>query len=165
MLLPDCYFKSVCDITPQFLASRGVRALLLDIDNTLTRDFSAELPEPVAAWLSSLKASGISAAIISNNGEERVAPFAAECSLPFLARAGKPLRSAFKRSCELLGCTAAETAVVGDQLFTDIAFGNLSGCLTIFVEPMGPETLAFVKFKRILEWPLMGAVRRRGKGR
>ena len=43
--------RSVTHITPEFLAQKGIRALVLDIDNTLTADRSQELPEEVAGWL------------------------------------------------------------------------------------------------------------------
>ncbi len=39
------FFKDVTHITPEWLAQKGIRALVLDIDNTLTADRSQELPE------------------------------------------------------------------------------------------------------------------------
>ena len=45
-------FKDVTHITPEFLAGKGIRALVLDIDNTLTADRSQELPDEVpGGWL------------------------------------------------------------------------------------------------------------------
>ena len=34
-LFPDCYFHSIYDITPEFLKGKGIRGVILDIDNTL----------------------------------------------------------------------------------------------------------------------------------
>ncbi len=50
---PEYVFKDVTHITPEWLAQKGIRALVLDIDNTLTADRSQELPEEVAGWLDS----------------------------------------------------------------------------------------------------------------
>lgn len=161
LLLPKYYFKSVCDITAEFLRERGISALLLDIDNTLTRDFSPELPESIERWLGYIRDAGVKCIIISNNNQERAAAFAQKCALPYIARAHKPRRRSFYLACEILGCDEKNAAMVGDQLFTDIAFGNRARCTTIFVEPMGEEKLAFVKFKRLLEKPLMYFVRKR----
>lgn len=33
----------------------------------------------------------------------------------------------------------AQTAIIGDQLFTDIAGGNKLGLYTILVRPLGPD--------------------------
>lgn len=34
------------------------------------------------------------------------------------------------------GVSPQQTALIGDQLFTDILCGNLCGCVTILVEPL-----------------------------
>ena len=45
LVTPEYVFKDVTHITPEWLAQKGIRALVLDIDNTLTADRSQELPE------------------------------------------------------------------------------------------------------------------------
>ena len=54
-----CFFKDVTHITPEWLAAKGITALVLDIDNTLTADRSQELPEEVAAWLDTMCKAGV----------------------------------------------------------------------------------------------------------
>lgn len=143
------------------MKEHGIAALLLDIDNTLTFDFDPELPEAVARWLAEMKAACVKGVIISNNSAERAEPFAKKCALPYVADAHKPSPRAFERAKALLS-GEGKIAMVGDQLFTDMAFGNGAGCVTIFVEPMGPERLFTVKLKRLLEKPFMPLVRKRG---
>ena len=53
---PEYVFKDVTHITPEWLAAKGIRALVLDIDNTLTADRSQDLPDEVAGWLAQMKA-------------------------------------------------------------------------------------------------------------
>jgi len=36
LITPEYVFKDVTHITPEWLAQKGIRALVLDIDNTLT---------------------------------------------------------------------------------------------------------------------------------
>ena len=55
LITPEYVFKDVTHITPEFLAGKGIRALVLDIDNTLTADRSQELPDEVAGWLADRK--------------------------------------------------------------------------------------------------------------
>ena len=45
LITPEYVFKDVTHITPEWLAAKGITALVLDIDNTLTADRSQELPE------------------------------------------------------------------------------------------------------------------------
>ena len=59
LITPEYVFKDVTHITPEFLADKGIRALVLDIDNTLTADRSQELPDEVAEWLAQMKEAGI----------------------------------------------------------------------------------------------------------
>ena len=51
LITPEYVFQDVTHITPEWLAEKGIRALVLDIDNTLTADRSQELPDEVAQWL------------------------------------------------------------------------------------------------------------------
>ena len=38
LVTPEYVFKDVTHITPEWLAAKGITALVLDIDNTLTAD-------------------------------------------------------------------------------------------------------------------------------
>ena len=53
VFMPTQMFRSVASITPEYLKEHGIRALILDVDNTLTGHGSQELPEHVEkfrAW-------------------------------------------------------------------------------------------------------------------
>ena len=91
LITPEYVFKDVTHITPAFLAGKGIRALVLDIDNTLTADRSQELPDEVAGWLAQMKEAGIGLTIVSNGAEKRVRPFAEKLGLAYLYRSAKPL--------------------------------------------------------------------------
>lgn len=151
LLQPDLYLRRVTVITEELLRSRGLKALLLDLDNTLTTH-NNPVPDPaVLAWLDAMKHAGIKLVLVSNNTSKRVRPFAAELGLPFTANAAKPLTWGFSRTARELGLKPNQVAVVGDQLFTDILGGNLFGAPTIFVEYMEPEHGPLFRLKRKLE--------------
>ena len=59
ILTPEYIFRNVEAIRPEFLAQLGVRALVLDVDNTLTGDGSQQLDASVQAWLDAMRAAGI----------------------------------------------------------------------------------------------------------
>lgn len=50
---------------------------------------------------------------------------------------GKPHRPIFDVALERLGCAAAETAMVGDSLATDVTGGRGAGMVTIWLDPVG----------------------------
>ena len=83
LITPEYVFADVTHITPAFLAEKGVRALVLDIDNTLTADRSQQLPPEVAAWLDGMRAAGVGLTIVSNGTPKRVAPFAKKLGLDY----------------------------------------------------------------------------------
>ena len=91
LITPEYVFQDITHITPEWLAAKGIRALVLDIDNTLTADRSQELPEEVAQWLAEMRNAGIGLTIVSNGAEKRVRPFAEKLGLAYL-----PLKAALK---------------------------------------------------------------------
>ena len=126
LITPEYVFKDVTHITPEFLAGKGIRALVLDIDNTLTADRSQELPDEVAGWLAQMKAAGVGLTIVSNGAEKRVRPFARKLGLAYLYR----------------------SAMVGDQLYADRMAAALYGIPGLMVIPRGPDLGAQVVLKR-----------------
>ena len=82
LITPEYVFKDVTHITPEWLAAKGITALVLDIDNTLTADRSQELPEEVAAWLDTMRKAGVKLTIVSNGAEKRVRPLPKSWVLP-----------------------------------------------------------------------------------
>lgn len=161
LFLPDWSFPRVTDITPDVLAALGIKNVLLDTDNTLTFDGAPEVPEDVAQWLREIKAAGIGAMILSNNNPARVEPFARRCGLPFIAHAKKPLTEGFFAAMQQLGGTTENTAMIGDQLFTDMWAANRAGCLALFVQPMGGDISPLIRFKRALESPFKGYIKKK----
>ena len=151
LLQPVYYISSITELTPEFLQKKGVRGLILDVDNTLTtHDDPVPHPE-IAQWLEQMRQCGIAMMIVSNNKPGRVAPFAELLGLPFVANGKKPLAAGLHRAAVQMGLQPQELAVVGDQIFTDVLGGNLFGALSVMVLPLGPETVGFIRFKRKLE--------------
>ena len=67
---PTAVRERVTEITPQFLQSLGVRALLLDVDNTLAT-YTSHAPSPGALeWVKAMGEAGFRMIIISNNGDQ-----------------------------------------------------------------------------------------------
>lgn len=155
ILTPDYMFASYAEITPAFLQSIGVRALLIDIDNTLAPYEQAEPDERIVGWFDELRASGISAALISNNHAPRVELFNRSLGLLAYADSKKPSRKTLERAMRELGAEHGETAMLGDQLLTDCYAGKHIGLRTMIVPPIKDKTNLFFRFKRLCERPFI----------
>lgn len=151
MLRPDAMVASVTEVTPDFLRARGVRAVMVDLDDTLLASGSERLEPLFRTWLDTLQSARIPVLILSNGERKRVARWALELDLVGLALVGKPLGRAFRSGLAQLGTHAHETAMVGDQLFTDVLGANLTGMVSILVQPLSPGKLPHTRLLRRLE--------------
>ena len=131
------YFESIHAIDLARLRARGVRLLLADLDNTLV-PYGVHTPtQPVRAWKQALDQAGITLFLLSNSRKPgRAQRFAEALGIPYEGHAGKPKVGGFQRAMARMGAAPEETAIVGDQIFTDIWGGNQAGVLTLLVHPI-----------------------------
>lgn len=162
LLMPTVIFRRASAITPEYLRALGIKALMLDVDNTLTAHGSQELPEDIAAWIDVMRASGFQMAIASNNFKRRIAPFALRLGLPFAAFCCKPAPWGFAAARKTLGVSKNEMALVGDQIYTDALGANLYGIRVLLVQPMCEDNKLTICAKRILEKPVLARYYSRG---
>ena len=127
----------IYQITGRALARRGIRLLLADLDNTLV-PYGVPLPdEKLKAWRDGLAENGVTLFILSNNRHEsRPRTFADALDVPYIGHAGKPKTASFVKAMEQMGVAPEQTAIVGDQIFTDVLGGNRAGVATILVKPI-----------------------------
>ena len=151
LLKPDFMLKNIFCITPQMLKQSGIKLLLLDVDNTLSIYHDNKPVSGVKEWIAQMKQSGISLYILSNAKPKRLTEFAKNVGLPYFYMSMKPLPFKMNRAIKSLGFSKGETAIVGDQLFTDILGGKLAGITTIWLEIIQPEQKLSFRIKRKIE--------------
>ena len=128
LLFPTKSCENIFQIQGAALAAAGIRLLLADLDNTL-----APYGEPVAspevrAWKDALAQSGVTLFVLSNNRHEnRPRIFSEDLGVPYIGHAGKPGPKSLYEAMERQGVTKGETALIGDQIFTDVLCGNRGG--------------------------------------
>jgi uncharacterized protein len=158
LLKPSMRVKSLDAISPLELQTRNIRGLVIDLDNTMTPWNAMEVGPKVSQWFKSLAEYNIKCCVVSNNNERRVAAVANALGIPFIHKATKPRRRAFYKGMEILGTTVKDTAVIGDQLFTDVLGGNRLGLFTILVLPISKRewigTRVMRLFERMVFWSL-----------
>ena len=154
-LKPTLYLKNFERLTPALLRELGIKALLLDVDNTLSDGHGLPIAPEVQKHLELLKEENFLLCILSNNGEERVGKFAAPLGLEYIAHAKKPSSVGVMRALSMLQVERSEALMVGDQLFTDIWGGNRAGIRTALVYPRGGAEPWYIQLKRALERPFI----------
>ena len=163
ILYPRMYVNTLLDIPMEELEKVGIRAFILDLDNTITEWNSQELRAEVEAWFSAIKQQGIKACILSNNGEQRILQISKRLGIPFIHRARKPMRGSFLLAVDLMEVKPAETAVIGDQIFTDVLGGNRAGLYTILVKPLAKREFYGTKISRAMEFFVLHRYNRKHK--
>lgn len=163
-LFPDRVIGSIHELDIGALAAGGIRLLLADLDNTIAPYSIAEPTELVLKWAGRLRENGISLFVISNNrSKTRIKHYCARLGVPYLDHAGKPARRSFLRAMEQMGVSPRETAVVGDQIFTDVLGGKKAGLFVILVRPIDlKHPLRALRYW--MERPIIAAARRRSRG-
>jgi len=148
---PDYYFDDIYMITPQLLHDRGIRGLICDIDNTLEPYETAAPSDRVLDWINNMAEEGISVAFVSNNNRERVELFNRDLGFFASAKSGKPFGKHLIAAMKHMGTDISTTAMVGDQVFTDIFAGKRLKMLSILVKPINDKRTLFFRIKRYFE--------------
>ena len=109
---PTALRERAMGITPELLNGLGVRAILLDVDNTLAT-YSSHKPAPGAVeWVKAMEDAGFRMIIISNNFKGRVGSFGAVFGLDTLSFALKPLPVGYLRAAKRLRVKPQELSLI-----------------------------------------------------
>lgn len=160
-LRPDAEADSIYAIDPSALRARGIRGVILDLDNTIVPWGAWDVPQALGPWIAAARAVGLRLCIVSNNAGARVAHLAAALDLPAVTGAWKPRRRALRRALGMMGTGPDATALIGDQVFTDVLGGNRLGLHTILVHPQSRREFPLTRITRLAERVLVGFKRRR----
>jgi HAD superfamily phosphatase (TIGR01668 family) len=155
LLRPTRLVEAVWEVDLDWLTGRGIRGLVLDLDNTLVDWEETRVRPEVRAWLETARARGLGLCLASNAMRSgRVGRMARELGLMPVAHAGKPFPAAFRRAMAALGTPASATCVIGDQLFTDMLGANWLGMTTVLVTPLGSRESVHTRLIRLIERPM-----------
>jgi hypothetical protein len=154
-LRPDEVAAGVWEVDLDALVARGIRGVMVDLDNTLVEWNREQIPPAIAAWLEGARARGLRICLLSNARQRRrLDRIAAAAGASSVVRAGKPWPRAYRLGLAHLGTTREQTAMIGDQVFTDILGAKWAGLYTILVKPISRRDFPATKLARLLECPL-----------
>ncbi len=162
-LCPDEYYERVEAIAPERLWERGIRGLILDLDNTLVKYHEHHVNSELLRWFDRVKSQGITCCILSNNHRRRrINRIADKLGVQFVARAGKPRRRPFLTAMHMLNTDRHSTAVIGDQVFTDVLGGKRSGLYTVLIQPRSSRDFIGTRVMRCFETGIVRYLTTRG---
>ena len=158
LLRPRQVVRDIHRIDFRRLKADGIRALILDIDDTLIPREVNDIYPQVFEWVLARKEEGFRLCLTSNSRHPlRVKYFSQTLGIPAMHFSLKPLPFAFWRSLEILKSRPEETAMIGDQLFMDILGANLLNIYSIYIDHGKPETFLPRIWMRDLErWIVRG---------
>ena len=156
LLKPDFIFNRAADISVDFLMSRGVQGIILDLDGTVCPTRGVQADEACEEWLHTLTNYGIKIYLLSNNRHiERVRAFCESYGIELYSnRAAKPFRRGFLKAAAELAVPYKNIAVIGDQIYTDVLGGNRLGMQTFFVFS-SDYSIWYIRLRHLLELPFL----------
>ncbi len=162
--LPSVQTDALTDITEEYLQKKGIRLLMMDFDNTIV-PYTTNIPtEQMTSWLETMNRSSIQLCVVSNSKNQRVQIFCKQYGLDCITHARKPFTDGICRCLEKYNIPPEESALVGDQIYTDTLGGNCAGVTSILVKAIHNHNI-WLKLRHIAELPFiyLGKIRRKGK--
>lgn len=132
---------------------RGIEGIIFDLDNTLGVWGFTRMEEETLHYLHDAQRQGFRLGFLSNDhGVGREAVQQSLADHPMIFNAQKPKRSGYRAILENFELLPHQTAMVGDQLFTDIFGAKRLGMYAIMVDPVAPDVEdRSVRFRRFFE--------------
>jgi HAD superfamily phosphatase (TIGR01668 family) len=159
-ITPDLVWRQpINTLTVDQLKSYGLRALILDVDNTLVSDDEEDVSPLAQDWINAMR-QHFQIALASNNfSHKRIQRIATTLDLPYRSRARKPSRRAVNELLMELNLPVAEVAMIGDRLFTDTIVGKRLGLFAILVEPWPspyemPNSIFAMRSSLLRQWEI-----------
>ncbi|MCG0276393.1 MAG: YqeG family HAD IIIA-type phosphatase [Thermosediminibacteraceae bacterium] len=162
LFLPDFYVNDIFEIDFDCLRKKNIKAILIDLDNTLIPWNSDEIDDKLIEWIRCGKEKGIKFCIVSNNLARRIMACSKKLGIPAVTGAFKPGKKIFLKGMEITGTSIKETAFVGDQLFTDVLGAKRIGMMAILVKPISKNEFFWTKIIRRIERRIIELMDRKG---
>lgn len=164
LLIPDVYLENINAIDSKKLKEKkNIKGIILDLDNTIIPKGTRYLDEQIVRWIEEAKRNGIKICLVSNTHTD-FSEIISKLDIPFFFSRYKPMKKPFLTAMETMNTDSDETAVIGDQIFTDVWGGNRLKLLTILVRPLSRrDSLGTVIFNRTFEKLLFSLWLKKGK--
>lgn len=145
---PDFMLEAVYQLDAESLKKYGIRAVMVDLDNTLLAWNNPDGTPELLNWLEAMKKNNIKIIIVSNNNRKRVARAVDKFGVDYIWRAMKPFALGINKALKKLDEQPECVLMVGDQLMTDIRAAHRAGVRSILVKSLVKSDAWNTKFNR-----------------
>ena len=112
---PDTQALRLENVNLYVMRHVGVRVLLLDADNTITRWNSPEISPQVKEWVRTAKEAGFAVLVVSNNHAPRLEPISRQLEINCIPQVRKPLPFRLKKLAKQLVTAANWVKMQSDE--------------------------------------------------
>ena len=105
------------------LVSKGIKLLLVDIDNTIVPHGDSETTQEILDWLIDARQKGLHLVLMSNNSR-KLFPFLDSHADLYHCKSLKPFSINYKKIMKKYEASPSQTAMIGNQIFTDVLGAN-----------------------------------------
>ena len=128
--MPDFAVEAVYDLTVESLQKQGIKAVLVDLDNTLIAWNNPDGTPEMKRWLHDLRDAGIRIIVVSNNSKKRVQRAVEKFGIDYVYWALKPFTFGINRAMKEFHYEKNEAVM------TDIRAAHRAGIRSILVKPL-----------------------------
>lgn len=146
------------ELDPRLLYNKGIKLVILDLDNTISPYGSFEVEEKLRLWIKSTIMLGIDVVVVSNTWYLRALISRIIVQVPVYYMAFKPFPFALWKIIMEYGYSPEEVCVVGDQVFTDILMARIVGSSYVYVKPLSSKDGPHTRIFRLLEKSFLAKV-------
>ncbi len=140
------------DVDPEALSKRGIKLILIDVDNTLVKWRTEDFAQETLDWIAKAKSHDINICILSNTrNPARLERLAKVLDIPALRGKFKPSRSMYLEALRKFDVKENQAVMIGDQIFTDVFGANRVGIEAIWLQPISPNDFVGTKVSRFGE--------------
>lgn len=158
LITPQNYVENIKEIKYETLKKNGIENLVFDIDNTIMPVNEIMVTQDLKDFFNKLK-KDFTICLLSNNDKQRVHPVAKILQVKEIENAHKPTEEAYEKLRQTIEIKKNNTIMIGDQMLTDIFFGNKFNLYTILVEPFKRKYDFKTGTNRILQNILMKKIK------
>ncbi len=154
LAIPNEFVNNIFEIDYEKLKNTKHNLIIFDFDNTLVPWKTKVLTDEVKELMYKLKSMGFDILIASNGKDSRfdlIKDFFSELDVKVQTWSLKPFNFKIMKNVKKTNHKPKDCVLIGDQLFTDIIAGNVSGFYTIKVNPVSENESRITKFNRIFE--------------
>ncbi|HZG39800.1 MAG TPA: YqeG family HAD IIIA-type phosphatase [Nodosilinea sp.] len=121
--------KKLSQIDRLKLMEKGIRGIILDLDNTIVSEDDVYLSPHSEDWIRNAQKEGFKLFILSNGKRRyRVDYWSSRLNVSAISPARKPFPTSFRKAMAHMRLKSHQVIVIGDSFHTDVLGALLMGC-------------------------------------